>query len=202
MTAEKKELKVFPAGLRVLVVDDDPLCLRIVEKMLKRCQYEGARANARDFTPHLPFRAARCLVARRPERSRERARRREARRPHRAAYLDAAARAFSATCPPGARPASVSVRPTRAATHRIRLGPLTHFSSSLLSPLHSHDVLARRGGSRDPARAQGRLRHRPQRRAHAGHGRIQTPGAHRARARRPRHECVPYTGPHTTPSAW
>lgn len=32
----------FPAGLRVLVVDDDPLCLRIVEKMLKRCQYEGA----------------------------------------------------------------------------------------------------------------------------------------------------------------
>ena len=39
---------VFPAGLRVLVVDDDPLCLRIVEKMLKRCLYEGAfrRTNA------------------------------------------------------------------------------------------------------------------------------------------------------------
>lgn len=32
----------FPVGLRVLVVDDDPLCLRIVDKMLKRCQYEGA----------------------------------------------------------------------------------------------------------------------------------------------------------------
>ena len=32
----------FPVGLRVIVVDDDPLCLRIVEKMLKRCQYEGA----------------------------------------------------------------------------------------------------------------------------------------------------------------
>ena len=31
----------FPAGLRVLVVDDDPLCLRIVDKMLKRCQYVG-----------------------------------------------------------------------------------------------------------------------------------------------------------------
>lgn len=29
----------FPAGLRVLVVDDDPLCLLIVEKMLKRCNY-------------------------------------------------------------------------------------------------------------------------------------------------------------------
>lgn len=39
----------FPAGLRVLVVDDDPLCLRIVEKMLKRCQYEGA-AKSFSFT--------------------------------------------------------------------------------------------------------------------------------------------------------
>ena len=44
----------FPVGLRVLVVDDDPLCLRIVEKMLKRCQYEGAakiftRARVRSY---------------------------------------------------------------------------------------------------------------------------------------------------------
>lgn len=31
----------FPAGLRVLVVDDDPICLLIMEKMLKSCQYEG-----------------------------------------------------------------------------------------------------------------------------------------------------------------
>lgn len=31
----------FPAGLRVLVVDDDPTCLRIMEKMLKTCQYQG-----------------------------------------------------------------------------------------------------------------------------------------------------------------
>lgn len=31
----------FPAGLRVLVVDDDPTCLRILEKMLKKCLYEG-----------------------------------------------------------------------------------------------------------------------------------------------------------------
>lgn len=31
----------FPAGLRVLVVDDDPTCLMIVERMLKRCHYEG-----------------------------------------------------------------------------------------------------------------------------------------------------------------
>lgn len=32
---------VFPAGLRVLVVDDDPTWLKILEKMLKKCSYEG-----------------------------------------------------------------------------------------------------------------------------------------------------------------
>ncbi|XP_011087104.1 two-component response regulator ORR26 [Sesamum indicum] len=30
----------FPAGLRVLVVEDDPTCLKIVEKMLKKCNYD------------------------------------------------------------------------------------------------------------------------------------------------------------------
>eukprot|EP01018_Ginkgo_biloba_P021682 Gb_00604 [translate_table: standard] len=30
----------FPAGLRVLVVDDDPICLKIIDKMLRRCLYE------------------------------------------------------------------------------------------------------------------------------------------------------------------
>ncbi|KAK4338910.1 hypothetical protein RND71_040372 [Anisodus tanguticus] len=30
----------FPVGLRVLVVDDDPTCLRILEKMLRNCHYE------------------------------------------------------------------------------------------------------------------------------------------------------------------
>ena len=40
--AESEDKPKFPAGLRVLVVDDDPLCLRIVEKMLRRCHYEGA----------------------------------------------------------------------------------------------------------------------------------------------------------------
>ncbi|KAF5746508.1 two-component response regulator ARR11-like [Tripterygium wilfordii] len=30
----------FPSGLRVLVVDDDPTWLKILEKMLKRCSYE------------------------------------------------------------------------------------------------------------------------------------------------------------------
>ena len=32
----------FPAGLRVLVVDDDPTCLMILEKMLRTCLYEGS----------------------------------------------------------------------------------------------------------------------------------------------------------------
>ncbi|KAL2459299.1 Two-component response regulator ARR2 [Forsythia ovata] len=35
----------FPAGLRVLVVDDDPTCLRILEKMLKNCLYEVTKSN-------------------------------------------------------------------------------------------------------------------------------------------------------------
>lgn len=31
----------FPAGLRVLVVDDDPLCLRTIERLLWNCHYDG-----------------------------------------------------------------------------------------------------------------------------------------------------------------
>jgi hypothetical protein len=31
----------FPAGLRVLVVDDDPICLMILERMLRQCSYQG-----------------------------------------------------------------------------------------------------------------------------------------------------------------
>ncbi|KAG6398625.1 hypothetical protein SASPL_140092 [Salvia splendens] len=38
----------FPAGLRVLVVDDDPTCLRILEKMLRNCRYE-VRLNNRSY---------------------------------------------------------------------------------------------------------------------------------------------------------
>ncbi len=34
---------VFPAGLKVLVVDDDALCLKVVEHMLRRCNYIGAK---------------------------------------------------------------------------------------------------------------------------------------------------------------
>jgi hypothetical protein len=33
----------FPAGLRVLVVDDDVTCLRVLKEKLLRCRYEGKR---------------------------------------------------------------------------------------------------------------------------------------------------------------
>lgn len=39
--SDRVEKNEFPAGLRVLVVDDDPTCLRILEKMLRNCHYEG-----------------------------------------------------------------------------------------------------------------------------------------------------------------
>ncbi|XP_076940031.1 two-component response regulator ARR2-like [Bidens hawaiensis] len=35
----------FPAGLRVLVVDDDSTCLMILEKMLRHCSYEVTKCN-------------------------------------------------------------------------------------------------------------------------------------------------------------
>lgn len=36
-----------PAGLKVLVVDDDPVCLMILETMLRQCNYTGL--------PHQPL---------------------------------------------------------------------------------------------------------------------------------------------------
>ena len=32
----------FLSGLKVMVVDDDPLCLKVVEHMLRRCSYTGS----------------------------------------------------------------------------------------------------------------------------------------------------------------
>lgn len=31
----------FPVGMRVLAVDDDPICLKLLEGLLKKCQYHG-----------------------------------------------------------------------------------------------------------------------------------------------------------------
>ncbi|KAG2315789.1 hypothetical protein Bca4012_066640 [Brassica carinata] len=38
-------VEMFPSGLRVLVVDDDPTCLMILERMLRTCLYEVTRCN-------------------------------------------------------------------------------------------------------------------------------------------------------------
>ncbi|KAF8047303.1 hypothetical protein N665_3102s0001 [Sinapis alba] len=35
----------FPVGLRVLVVDDDPTCLMILERMLRTCLYRVTKCN-------------------------------------------------------------------------------------------------------------------------------------------------------------
>ncbi|PHT48082.1 hypothetical protein CQW23_12290 [Capsicum baccatum] len=32
----------FPIGMRVLVVVDDPICLKLLDSLLKKCQYQGA----------------------------------------------------------------------------------------------------------------------------------------------------------------
>ncbi|KAG2726410.1 hypothetical protein I3760_01G111500 [Carya illinoinensis] len=39
----------FPAGLRVLLVDDDPTCLVILEKMLRACLYEVTKCNGAEI---------------------------------------------------------------------------------------------------------------------------------------------------------
>lgn len=35
----------FPAGMRVLAVDDDPVCLKVLETLLRRCQYHVTTTN-------------------------------------------------------------------------------------------------------------------------------------------------------------
>lgn len=31
----------FPVGMRILAVDDDPTCLKLLETLLRRCHYHG-----------------------------------------------------------------------------------------------------------------------------------------------------------------
>ncbi|RID71695.1 hypothetical protein BRARA_C03620 [Brassica rapa] len=38
-------VEMFSSGLRVLVVDDDPTCLAILERMLRACSYEVTKCN-------------------------------------------------------------------------------------------------------------------------------------------------------------
>jgi len=32
----------FPVGMRVLAVDDNPTCLKVLENLLRKCQYQGS----------------------------------------------------------------------------------------------------------------------------------------------------------------
>jgi two-component response regulator (ARR-B family) len=45
----------FPANLRVLVVDDDPTCLMILERMLMTCLYRGKIQSKFRFNINLKF---------------------------------------------------------------------------------------------------------------------------------------------------
>lgn len=41
LAREEEQRDRFPVGMRVLAVDDDPICLRILETLLRKCQYQG-----------------------------------------------------------------------------------------------------------------------------------------------------------------
>ncbi|RWW88358.1 hypothetical protein BHE74_00002770, partial [Ensete ventricosum] len=47
MTVEERKgsRDQFPVGMRVLAVDDDPICLKLLEALLVRCQYNGLCQN-------------------------------------------------------------------------------------------------------------------------------------------------------------
>jgi hypothetical protein len=44
----------FPVGMRVLAVDDDPTCLRLLEQLLQHCQYHGMPCSSRSSVSSLP----------------------------------------------------------------------------------------------------------------------------------------------------
>lgn len=52
----------FPAGLRVMVVDDDKLCLAVIAKMLIKCSYEGAPCPLGSSTASNNFSVQFCPV--------------------------------------------------------------------------------------------------------------------------------------------
>jgi two-component response regulator (ARR-B family) len=43
----------FPDGLRVLAVDDDPVCLRVLAAVLRQCNYK--RESSRSASSSSPF---------------------------------------------------------------------------------------------------------------------------------------------------
>ncbi|EMS46078.1 Two-component response regulator ARR12 [Triticum urartu] len=45
MMERERERDQFPVGMRVLAVDDDPVCLKVLEVLLRRCQYHVTTTN-------------------------------------------------------------------------------------------------------------------------------------------------------------
>lgn len=41
LVGENGVMDQFPIGMRVLAVDDDPICLKVLENLLRKCQYHG-----------------------------------------------------------------------------------------------------------------------------------------------------------------
>lgn len=41
MGRESRPRDQFPVGMRVLAVDDDPTCLKVLENLLRKCNYHG-----------------------------------------------------------------------------------------------------------------------------------------------------------------
>jgi CheY-like chemotaxis protein len=41
----------FPDGLRVLAVDDDPVCLRVLAAVLRQCNYKRERSRSASSSP-------------------------------------------------------------------------------------------------------------------------------------------------------
>lgn len=45
----------FPIGMRVLAVDDDPTCLKLLETLLRHCNYHGSISIFHLFMHHIFF---------------------------------------------------------------------------------------------------------------------------------------------------
>lgn len=45
----------FPVGMRVLAVDDDPICLKVLENLLRKCQYHGVFVVSLSFVDCFPL---------------------------------------------------------------------------------------------------------------------------------------------------
>ncbi|CAK9326530.1 unnamed protein product [Citrullus colocynthis] len=45
LVGENEDMDQFPIGMRILAVDDDPICLKVLENLLRKCQYHVTTTN-------------------------------------------------------------------------------------------------------------------------------------------------------------